>query len=537
MNGHPIMVVVDPSDDVACVNTAWGAHDPAAGVIAVHPTPGATGIGDICLDVLAALGKPIDQAATLIGAGGREKRISHAATAWTLAERIWHIIVLRAHLLTRRQRARLIELGHDTDAVVTVVWHAAEPPEWAAELPGNHGWKIMTGLPQAIVAARFARKPWRAAAAARRVLHCTPAGQEPSPHADGDAQKQALPPLPTSDFPFFRADAYRSLGPFMRDDDQVYAAFGFRGFEVVDAVYGYGMDMACTWILDQDELGTVSADAGSGGLALDADGLAVTPSLSRSAMERPAALPPGLARHLPATGPEQLESFPHRVGSTRALRLFLADLVADCPTREHAIARIRGAQAGFFLHGLLLAVPALLDRATGRGLMARLDADHVERIRARVVHPVHAAALAALLCTGADPADLAVVPASALDAEGATIEVTQSPVQGFRLPGESLTFGIPEYARSLMIAARHFHQLCGHDASEPLLGPGIGRDNQHLIAVGRLAGVTIPALVEEGSGQLPWDLRTVCWRIGEALHRREAALARWSSQAGKDDDV
>ncbi|MGP3965737.1 hypothetical protein ACTWPT_58320 [Nonomuraea sp. 3N208] len=50
------------------------------------------------------------------------------------------------------------------------------------------------------------------------------------------------------------------------------------------------------------------------------------------------------------------------MSDTGALRLFLAGLVADCPTREHAIVRIRGAQAGFFLHGLLLAVPPLGSR-------------------------------------------------------------------------------------------------------------------------------------------------------------------------------
>ncbi|MFB4294686.1 hypothetical protein ACBI99_44125 [Nonomuraea sp. ATR24] len=528
-------IVVDAGDDIACVNIAWGAHDPAAGVITVHPTPSTTSVGDTCLDVLSALGKPIDQADTLAGPGGRQMRISHAVTAWTLAERIWHIIVLRAHLLTRPQRARLIDLAHDADAAMTIVWHAAEPPDWSAELPGHHGWKIMPGLAQAIVAAKFAHKPWRMAAPARRVLHCTSSGREPSPYADDEAQRQALPPLPASDFPYFRADAYRRLGPFAHYDDTLYAAFGYRGFEIVDAVYGYGMDLACTWILDQDELHHPPPVAVPDRLALDASGLAGNVHMERSSLSTPTPLPAAMARHVPDTAAAHLEPYPYRAGNTRALRLFLAALVADCPTREHAIVRIRGAQAGFFLHGLMLAVPALLDRATGRGLMARLDLEQAERIRSRVVHPVHAAALAAALCTGADPADLAAAPLSALSEDGATVDLVESPVQGFRLLGERLTYGVPVYARSLLLAARHFQQLCGSDSAEPLLEPGIGRNQQQLIATSRLAAVTVTAVADGPAGQLPWDLRTVCWRVGQALHRGDESPS-WAKPAVGDSN-
>lgn len=528
--GQPTMIVLDPDDDVHHVTTAWGAHDPSAGVITVHPTPGTTRIEHLCLDVLNALDKPIDQAAVLSGAGGRQPRIAHAASAWTCAEGVWHIIVLRAHLLTRPQRAWLITFAADAGAVLTVVWHATEAADWSAEMPGHRGWTVMPNLHQALVAARLTRKPWRASPPARSVLHCVDGEQVISPHAEHDINTVALPPLPGSDFPSFRADAFRSLR--LSPDPAVAAAFGDTAFEVVDAVYGYGMDMACTWILEQRQSAGESTPR-----ARDRHSPRTSTAAHLDRLQRFLAglgTPIAPARYpTPSIAPARESSYPHRVGDARALRLFLADLVADCPTREHAIARIRGAQAGFFAHGLLLAVPPLLDRATGRGLVGQLDAEQADRIRSRVLHPVHAAALAVTLCTGADPADLAAVKDDGVSEDGAVVEVVESPVQGFA--DAAVSYGVPAYARSFLRAARRFRSLCGHDPAEPLLAEGFGRDHQQLVATARLCAMAIPTLLQGRQGQRPWDLRTSCWRVGEPLHQVKAGATPWSASSGEDE--
>ncbi|MEU8252243.1 hypothetical protein [Nonomuraea sp. NPDC048916] len=530
-SGHPVMIVMDPGDDVHCVTAAWGAHDPSAGVITVHPTPGTTRIEHMCLDVLNALDKPIDQAPGLSGAGGRQAHIEHAARAWISAEGVWHIIVLRAHLLTRPQRAWLITFAADAGAVLTVVWHANEPADWSAEMPGQRGWTVMPSLHQALVAARLTRKPWRAVPPARSVLHCAGGEQVPSPHEEHAADTVALPPLPGSDFPSFRADSFRTLR--LSPDPAVAAVFGDSAFDAVDAVYGYGMDMACTWILEQDQ----AAAAESAPRARDRQGARPSAAAHLDRLQRfLAGIDPPITsarRPSPSIAPAEESPYPQRAGNARGLRLFLADLVADCPTRGHAIARIRGAQAGFFAHGLLLAVPPLLDRATGRGLVTQLDAEQADRIRSHVLHPVHAAALAAVLCTGADPADVAAAAAHACSPDGAFLHLAESPLQGF--VREPVSYGVPSYARSLLRAARHYHTLCGYDAAAPLLADGIGRECRQLIATARLCAMPIPTVLAGRQGDLPWDLRTTCWRVGEPLHRagQRSPQGRESAEEGQ----
>lgn len=53
------------------------------------------------------------------------------------------------------------------------------------------------------------------------------------------------------------------------------------------------------------------------------------------------------------------------------LQTILAELVHDSPTRRHTVTRLRGAQARFLAHGLLLTVPTpadLLGTLNGPGL-------------------------------------------------------------------------------------------------------------------------------------------------------------------------
>ncbi|MEU7749371.1 hypothetical protein [Nonomuraea sp. NPDC049158] len=137
----PVTIVLDPRDDADCLHHALAAHDPAGGCITVHPTPGTTTDGHLCLDVLIALGKPAHQAASLSGRASGEQAAA-AATAWLDGARVWLIIVLRGHLLSPAQRARLVRLACDSGAKLIVVWHARPEQDWAACFP----WRSPRGV-------------------------------------------------------------------------------------------------------------------------------------------------------------------------------------------------------------------------------------------------------------------------------------------------------------------------------------------------------------------------------------------------------
>ena len=53
--------------------------------------------------------------------------------------------------------------------------------------------------------------------------------------------------------------------------------------------------------------------------------------------------------------------------ATVGLCRFLGDLVADSPGRTRTVTRLRGAQAAFERHGLLLALPPHLNHMVGWG--------------------------------------------------------------------------------------------------------------------------------------------------------------------------
>jgi hypothetical protein len=81
--------------------------------------------------------------------------------------------------------------------------------------------------------------------------------------------------------------------------------------------------------------------------------------------------------------------------------------VHDSPSRTHTLARLRGAQAGFRLHGFKLDIPPsqwVLDVLSGPGLDAPLVTTQTTgRICAGVAHPVIAAGIATVLVTGVEP--------------------------------------------------------------------------------------------------------------------------------------
>ncbi|PYC64335.1 hypothetical protein C7C46_32975, partial [Streptomyces tateyamensis] len=104
---------------------ALAAHDPAAGRITVHPTPGTTRADDLALDILAALGKPYTPPGPWSRAHGL---LWAAAAAWILATSARHMTVLRAHLLAPPTWRRLLDLQQRTGIHLTIVCHRTPPP-------------------------------------------------------------------------------------------------------------------------------------------------------------------------------------------------------------------------------------------------------------------------------------------------------------------------------------------------------------------------------------------------------------------------
>jgi hypothetical protein len=89
------------------------------------------------------------------------------------------------------------------------------------------------------------------------------------------------------------------------------------------------------------------------------------------------------------------------------VRSFLARLAHNACSRRRTLTLLRGAQASFLAHGLLLTVPAasnLLTVLNGPGLnTVPITGRIVDQIRSGVAHPVVAAAVAAALFTGVAP--------------------------------------------------------------------------------------------------------------------------------------
>ncbi|MEU7749881.1 hypothetical protein, partial [Nonomuraea sp. NPDC049158] len=363
--------------------------------------------------------------------------------------------------------------------------------------------RLADGLRPAIAAARLERKPWHNAVAARQVLRCTEQGQQPT-RCDPDRDDATLPALPTTDFLRFRADAYRRL-----------SAAQFRH---VDGVYAYGLDLACTWLVQQAHLAGDASSAADRALAPEPTPGADVTGIVRSRASVLHRLPEQIA-------PDR--AYPYRVGALGSLRLFLTDLVADCPTKDHAVTRIRGAQAGFFLHGFLLTVPILAGRPASSGLIAQLTPDDAERIDTHLAHPVHAAALAIALFTEARISDLQTIPLSALSPDATTIDIRESihTTDGRLLSEETITYRVPVHARGILTAARRFLLLTGCQSADPLLEQGIGGRGRHLLASAQSCALTVPSLLEHHEHHRSWLRRTACWKVGEAIHALPPAPA------------
>lgn len=144
--GARVRVLSDPGDDVAVTAGLLARHDPAAGRVVVHPTPATQAPAALGHDVLSALGLAVNRLGPdqLVSA----RRAWRAAAAWTAADRIADLVVLRADRLSASGWSEVLALSRATGARLTLVCHTPTiPTELAVVLDGvDH--QLLTDLTQ-----------------------------------------------------------------------------------------------------------------------------------------------------------------------------------------------------------------------------------------------------------------------------------------------------------------------------------------------------------------------------------------------------
>lgn len=507
-----LVVVMDPEDDVAVTRAALARNEPTHGHLTIHPTPGANTQTALAHDILAALGKPV-RAFAEEGLGG-ESAAWRAAAAWIEGERISQVAALRTHLFTPARWRRLAELPEATGAVVFAFCHIRQLP--AAALAGldGHRYQVADSFARGVemVSGYLASRPVSEA----RAAPCDPG--------------ESIESVPVCEMPHFRAEARRSLSSAQ--------------FALVDAQYAIGREAACAWICAEPQylehltepavppavfpphLSPERIEAGLGFLDQQFE-------ISRDELEQ-------VRDSLLCVG-RPVRGAPASVFAWKdisGLRLFLSELVAECANAPAAVARVRGAEAGFLLHGLHLALPAWLPRLLGPGLATvPMTASILDVLRTRTADPRRAAAVASAALTGLGPAEVART-AAALDAT--TLQVRVSiPRTEWSSEEVDLLYAIPPAARGIFRAARSMRerartQTRGTFSPDPVLGI----DGRNLAELADRCGIELPALARareaNSAGRahvLPWQLHAECWRVAEPIHAapgapRDPGLAR-----------
>lgn len=296
---------------------------------------------------------------------------------------------------------------------------------------------------------------------------------EPDPRPCPAAAAAAGPGSDDQDLPRFPH-------PYIRNyRSKAFAQLGPAGFARTDAVYRHGRDAARQWL-----------------------------------STRPAPAPATVSR--------------------QDVQLFLAWLVHDSPSRTHTLARLRGAQAGFRLHGFSLDIPPserILHVLSGPGLNAPLvTAQTAGRIRAGVAHPVIAAGIAAVLVTGVEPLALASMPWEALSPQNDTLQLIWHPPARTlirasqvtaRAPATTAVFHVPAAARPLLQAARHFSHSCGRGTAGRLFAT-TPFSNERIAAAAANCKIPLPS---QQSLQAMWQTRITCARAGYLGTRFDARFA------------
>lgn len=344
--------------------------------------------------------------------------------------------------------------------------------------------------------------------------------------ARGDADELPAPPVPEP-FPIlprtavtrFRADAWRRLSA--------------PEFAEADRQYQHGREAACAWLARQPEY--TAATPADPVLAAEILPQYLSPRESSQAhayVSQAFGSTPVrsvitallcVGRERPAHG--RYPRYPFAWRDLPALQVFLSALVANCPNPEASLARVRGAQAGFLLHGMLLAVPRDLRTAKGPGFTGQALTEGVcERISKHVPNPVAAAALVITLAAGIPLAQIGNLKVTSVGTRAETLQANGS-------------FAIAPAARPLLLAACAFRRLNGaKDQARLLVGPR-GEDNVvpgTLEDDARACGLSAPEQAPFGENPVhvppaAWHLRARCWFVADPLHgprQRDADLGR-----------
>jgi hypothetical protein len=494
-------IVLDTRDDVRTVRDALAAHRPDVGVITVHPTPGTQKLQTLAHDILGALGDGTPPTSAPSGLSGPEAAW-RAATACVVSSKIRHIAVLRAHLFSSRRWSALTELQQASGANLTVFCHTPTLPAAVSEELRSTAYTVTEDVAQALAAL----------IADRRVPGDPTSANGPDPPLQGE------PPFPTApdcELPRFRAEAYRQLTAGQ--------------FERLDAQYRHGSAAACLWITRQETYQESLAPPE----ALDD---AILPNYLHprhipeinnflSGAYGTAAAARWVFEGLLCLGRAKRSDLrPYPWPDTGALRTFLATLVCDSKGIDITLARVRGAQAGFLLHGLLLSLPPNLRERPGPGLTSfPLDAASVHTVRALLPNPVHAAAYTIAMLTGASHKRLCRLRIRDVTQQGATVN----------LDGPHI---VPPPFQPVVHAAVHARQMAGARPDQVLLphGKNGGWSIEALAACAQACGMDPAALNKSLStsepdpltavfagarpAQAPWHQRAQCWFVAHPLH-------------------
>jgi len=449
------------------------------------------GTAHLARDLLVALGKDAEQVTDASGIKAEEPAW-RAGAAWTIAYRIRTVAVLRAHLLRQEHWERLLAFQYTAGVHLLLFCHSQDVP-----LEVN---RTLAGAPHTITDDL-----------AHVIELLRPAPSEPGPDEDEPAPPAvpaSFPIVPRTAVTRFRADAWRRLST--------------GEYEAVDVQYRYGLQAGCAWLARHPEYQDATPDEpvlapellprylspreSAQAHAYASDTYGITPS--RSVIT--ALLCVG--RERPARG--RYPRYPYAWRDEAGLQVFLSALVADCPSPEASCARVRGAQAGLLLHGMLLAVPRDLRTAKGPGLTgAALTEPVCSRIGEHLPNPVTAAALAITLAAGVPLADLGVLRIASVGAHAEAVRANGA-------------FAIPPAARPLLIAARTFRRLNGaREEGRLLVGP---RGAEGLVPAtleedARACGLSVPEQTPYSENPFPpplaaWHLKARCWFVADPLH-------------------
>lgn len=223
--------------------------------------------------------------------------------------------------------------------------------------------------------------------------------------------------------------------------------------------------------------------------------------------------PPASVGGIEATdGPVDPTAF--TLQETEALRLFLACLTVSSPSVQHTVARVRGAQAGFLSHSVLLNVPDDLTSCAGPGITTvPLTPRTMHTITVRLPNPLRAAAVAALLFTGTDKSLLSMTQIASVDDAHATVAIDRDSRINIGEPsGPRHLYAVPPRARPLLRAAVEFRRRTPRTADNHGLFANCFGTTPRFEALIADAGLPIPALAHPRAGD-DWHTAARCWHL------------------------